>query len=212
MPRVAAADPIRDFKFIVEIQPPPSGRLHASFGGNITNLGFAVVSGVSVQNEVIPYREGGMNTHPHKMVGQSDFAPVTFSRGTFFEQDQLYRWQQFMHAWSSATGATRVGAGNLSVSSNNDYRCTIGVRVLDHPASGATYVSDPSKNGGGVNTSTLPTTRIGFVLYNCWPGAFAMSDLNAGNSGILIQQLTVHHEGFVLVNSNSEYTNALQYN
>ena len=211
MPRVAAADPIRDFKFIVEINPMSDGLRSATQG--IGSLGFAVVSGVSVQNEVIPYREGGMNTHPHKMVGQSDFAPVTFSRGTFVNQDAMWRWQQFMHAWSAAVpSANRPGAGNLSTSGNNDYRCTIGVRVLDHPASGGTYIADPSQEPPANYTSTLPTTRLGFVLYNCWPGAFAMSDLNAGNSGILIQQLTIHHEGFTLINNNTEYRNALAYN
>jgi phage tail-like protein len=209
MPRVAAADPIRDFKFIVEIKPQGGSALAGALTG-IGNLGFAVVSGVSVQNEVIPYREGGMNTHPHKLVGQSDFAPVTFSRGTFVKQGQLYAWQQFMHAWSSAASSSRPGGtGGLSSSGRNDYRCTIGVKVLDHPASASTYIADPSK---AANSTSLPETRIGFVLYNCWPGAFAMSDLNAGNSGILIQQLTVHHEGFVLVNDNSEYATALSYN
>lgn len=209
MPRVAAADPIRDFKFIVEIKPSTTSSLSTVLDG-IGNLGFAVVSGVSVQNEVIPYREGGMNTHPHKLVGLSDFAPVTFSRGAFFDQTQVYKWQQFMHSWSSATGTLRPGANGLSTSGNNDYRCTIGVKVLDHPSSGSTYVSSPL--AGVTSNVSLPTTRLGFVLYNCWPGAFAMSDLNAGNSGILVQQLTVHHEGFVLINSDTEYTTALQYN
>lgn len=211
MPRVAAADPIRDFKFIVEITPPEGSGLSSTLS-KINTLGFAVVSGVSVQNEVIPYREGGMNTHPHKMVGQSDFAPVTFSRGTFVDQDQMWRWQQFLHAWSAATPSDdRPGAGNLSTSGNNDYRCTIGVRVLDHPASGGTYIADPSKEPPADYQKYLPTTRTGFVLYNCWPGAFAMSDLNAGNSGILIQQLTVHHEGFTMIRNNAEYRAAMRY-
>ena len=209
MPRVSAADPIRDFKFIVEIEPAGSSLRTAAKG--IGTLGFAVVSGVSVQNEVIPYREGGMNTHPHKMVGQSDFAPVTFSRGTFVDQDAMWRWQQFLHAWSAAIPITN-NSGNLSTAGNNDYRCTIGVRVLDHPASGGTYITDPTQENTEAISNAGPTTRLGFVLYNCWPGAFAMSDLNAGNSGILIQQLTVHHEGFTLVKSNDEYAKAIAYN
>lgn len=197
MARASKSDPIRDFKFLVEILP--EGNLKTVTSG-IENLGFAVVSGLSVQNEVIPYREGGMNTHPHKLVGQSDFAPVTFSRGTFFNQTSLYRWQQFMHSWT--------GTG-LSASGNNDYRCTIGVRVLDHPVSKVEYVTDPSTNGNNLTVSSDLEMRLGFVIYNAWPGAFALSDLNAGNSGILVQQLTVHHEGFVIVNSTSEYNTAV---
>ena len=200
--RSAATDPIRDFKFSVEISA--NGRLQSLTNG-IFNMGFAVVSGVSVTNEVIQYREGGMNTHPHKMVGQSDYGPVTFSRGVFYNSDQLYKWQQFMHTWNS--GQANV---NLSDTGNNDYRCKIGVRVLDHPATGAAYVSDPGTQGSGSNALKLPDMRIGFVLYNCWPGAFAMTDLNASSSaGILVQQMTIHHEGFVLVNNEEQYRSAM---
>jgi phage tail-like protein len=76
-------DPLRNFKFRVQIIPKKSsGNLSTALAG-IGDLGFAQVSGISVTNEVISYREGGMNTHPHKMVGQSDFAPVSLARGAF---------------------------------------------------------------------------------------------------------------------------------
>jgi hypothetical protein len=35
-------------------------------------------------------------------------------------------------------------------------------------------------------------------LFNCWTGAYGLSDLNAGDNGIMIQQLNIHHEGFVV--------------
>lgn len=205
MARVAANDPIRDFKFTVEIQPGPT--LKSAMGVNSINLGFAVVSGISVTNDVVSYREGGMNTHPHKLVGQSDYGPVTFSRGVFAGQDQLYKWQKFIHTWNA--GAL-VGSGtsltNPGQPSANDYRCTIGIKVLDHPASGNAYVVDPASTQ---NPDGLPQLRLGYVLYNCWPGAFAMTDLNASSSGILVQQMTIHHEGFVMVSSEAEYETAL---
>lgn len=204
--RSAASDPIRDFKFSVEIHT--SGRLKA-LAPDIFNMGFAAISGLTVTNQVIEYREGGMNTHPHKLVGQSDYGPVTFGRGVFYQQDQLYKWQQFMHAWNS--GLTNGALSNSNTTGNtglNDYRCTIGVKVLDHPASGAAYISDPGTVGS--NQLALPAMRIGFVLYNCWPGSFQMTDLNAASTaGILVQQMTVHHEGFVLVNNEEEYSNAI---
>lgn len=202
MARSAASDPIRDFKFVVEIAPTGTLRnaMGVTGGGNL-NIGFAVVSGISVTNQVVSYREGGMNTHAHKLVGQSDYAPVTFSRGVFYNQDQLYRWQQFIHAWNS--GATVAGG---SLSGANDYRCTIGVKVLDHPASGSAYITDPVTQDQQI---ALPAMRLGYVLYNCWPGAFAMTDLNASSEGILVQQLLIHHEGFRLVNTPAEYAAAI---
>jgi phage tail-like protein len=197
MARSAASDPIRDFKFQVEIFPTGSLRDLMGVSGSL-NLGFAAISGLTVTNEVVSYREGGMNTHPHKLVGQSDYGAVTFSRGVFYNQNQLYKWQQFMHTWSAGS---LNGTGSLS--NANDYRCTIGVKVLDHPASGSSYVTDPVTPQSNLN---LPSMRLGYVLYNCWPGAFAMTDLNAASSGILVQQITVHHEGFQLVNTDDEYS------
>jgi phage tail-like protein len=81
---VIRTDPLRNFKFRVQIVPQTdSGLNKPHMAGGIGNLGFAQMSGIAVTNEVIPYREGGMNTHPHKMVGQSDFAPVSLARGVF---------------------------------------------------------------------------------------------------------------------------------
>jgi phage tail-like protein len=208
MPRSSSHDPIRDFKFDVTISPPASLKQAMGITGDL-NLGFAVVSGLTVTNDVVSYREGGMNTHPHKLLGQSDYGAITFSRGVFLgpNQDALYKWQQYLHTWS--TGALNALSGT-SNSGSNDYRCNVYVRVLDHPASGATYVVDPVE--ATQQTVNLPSMRLGFALYNCWPGAFAMTDLNASSSGILVQQMTLHHEGFVIVNNESDFDKLSQLN
>ena len=185
-PTLTRTDPLRDFKFRVQIFT--GGRLNDATQG-IDNLGFAVMSGLSVQNEVISYREGGMNTNPHKMLGQSDFAPVTFSRGVYAgsSQDQLWQWQKFMHNWiqGDASGST----------AKDDYRADIKVTIYDHPATSMTYEDDPSSS-----TSTIlsGSPRLTYNLFNCWPGGFSLGDLNAGSSSLLIQQLTIHHEGFTI--------------
>jgi phage tail-like protein len=195
MARSAKSDPIRNFKFQVTINP--GGGALGTAAKNLAQLGFAAMSGLSVQNEMVGYREGGMNTHPHKFVGQSDFAPITFSRGVFQSQDQMFKWQQFLHSWNQATGG--------STSLDNDYRCDIVVKVFDHPVSAGSY-----NNPGEVESNALQlgSARFGFKLFNCWPGAYSLSDLNAGDSGIIVQQLTVHHEGFV-VGWSQEEVNAL---
>lgn len=190
MARSAKSDPIRNFKFQVQIIAKDAlGR----YTEGLDKLGFAAMSGLSVQNEMVGYREGGMNTHPHKFVGQSDFAPVTFSRGVFASQAQLYRWQQFMHSWNQAAVGSGIGGG--STASDYGYRCDIVVRVYDHPNSAGSYSNPESTNA---NNAKPGSTRFGFKLFNCWPGAYSLSDLNAGDSGIMVQQLTVHHEGFVV--------------
>lgn len=185
MARTAKSDPIRNFKFQVTIVPPANGKLSQVSDG-IGSLGFAVVSGLSVTNELVGYREGGMNTHPHKFIGQSDFAPVTFSRGVFSGQAQLYKWQQFIHSWNQASDG--------STSADNNYRCDVLVKVFDHPVSSGQYATP-----GGSGVPTNPgEARYGFKLFDCWPGAFSLSDLDASGSGIMVQQMTLHHEGFVV--------------
>lgn len=188
MARSAKSDPIRNFKFQVTIVP--GGAALSQYARNIDKLGFAAMSGLSVQNEMVGYREGGMNTHPHKFVGQSDFAPVTFSRGVFSGQDQMYKWQQFLHAWNQASSP--VGGSSTT---DYNYRCDILVKVFDHPNSAGSYNTPGELESNAIRPGSA---RFGFKLFNCWPGAYSLSDLNAGDSGIVVQQLTVHHEGFVV--------------
>lgn len=196
MARAANTDPLRNFKFRVTIQP--NDKL-SPVVGDIATLGFSVVSGLTVQNEMIAYREGGMNTHPHKMVGQSDYGPVTLTKGVFNGQDQLYKWQQFMHSWTQ--GGTTPATGG-STSGNNDYRCDVVVAVYDHPVSAGVY-TDPS-----ADTASTPagSAKLAYKLFNCWPASFSMGDLNAGDSSILIQQIVLNHEGFSISFDNAAET------
>jgi phage tail-like protein len=199
---VIRTDPLRNFKFRVQIVPEADSGLKTLAAG-IGNLGFAQMSGIAVTNEVIPYREGGMNTHPHKMVGQSDFAPVSLARGVFPNAvgsgDSLSNWQLFMHTWQGGVdgGAGVTGAASPHASvDNSEYRCTVNIYVYDHPVTSSSYSydTDPSAGSSGIN---LPI-KLGITLFNAWPGSFSISDLNAGDNGILIQQLQLHHEGFAM--------------
>jgi len=203
MPISQRTDPLRNFKFQIIIESAPDLNTHT---GGLGGLGFAEMSGLSVTNELIAYREGGMNTHPHKMVGQSDFPPVSFSRGVFANQAQMWKWQTFMHSWQQ--GNPSSGSTGLRVpSGSNDYRCDILVYVYDHP-----YTRNDNI-GGSYQATDLPLTetkpgkkQLGFKLFNCWPGVFAMNGLNAGDNGLLIQQMTIHHEGFQIAFTSEELT------
>jgi phage tail-like protein len=208
-------DPLRNFKFRVEIQPlTPSittgeSNLTKATKG-IGEIGFAQVSGLSVTNQEITYREGGMNTHPHRFVGQSDFTPVAFARGVFSGQDQLWKWQQFMHAWvgGGISGGTDLNKGD------DAYRCHIVVKVYDHPHTGSGAVGSGTANdanatlryaydGGAKNTTSnviVPgKIKLQYKLFNCWPGSYSLSDLSAGDTtGIMVQTMNVYHEGFYI--------------
>jgi phage tail-like protein len=199
-------DPLRNFKFRVQILPL-SAELDNAVNG-IDEIGFAQVSGLAVSNEVITYREGGMNTHPHKFVGQSDFTPVAFARGAFAEQAQLWNWQKFMHAWVGGGVSGNPSGGNKG----SNYRCNILVKVYDHPHNAAGPVGggidaeSPLRydaDGGvvaGTGKLVVPgAVKLQYKLYNCWPGSYSLSDLSAGDTtGIMVQTMNVHHEGFYI--------------
>jgi phage tail-like protein len=189
MAKATRTDPLRNFKFQVQIIA--DGALK-NYSKDLGKIGFSSMSGLSVTNDVLAYREGGMNTHTHKMVGMSDFSAVSFVRGIFAEGDQLWRWQQFIHSWEGG-----VPQGSTGINELGDYRCDIVVSVYDHPTTNIAY----SYTGtDGVNTADVKpgNVKLAMKLFNCWPGVFALGGLSAGDSGLLVQELTVHHEGFVI--------------
>lgn len=165
-----ATDPLRNFKFSVVIQPPTGSAL----GSTAVTLGFMTVSGLGMNLDVIPYREGWMNTTTQKMVGQADFNPITLTRGVTVGATQAQiEWLTQLFTVVQGTGTSAAGA---------PYRAQVYIYVLDHPYSGP---SIPSK--------------AGFHVYNAWPSSVAYSDLDAGANQLFITQLSMAHEGFVAV-------------
>lgn len=197
-------DPIRSFKFEVQFLVPtlatelsvttgvtPTAATGdgatdlKAFTGTLGSIGFAAMSGLAVTNEVIQYREGGMNTHPHKMLGQTDFAPISFQRGVFEDEDQMWKWQRFIHNWQN---------GNAGSSGGQDYRCDIVVFVYDHPHSNATYTDTVGYTG----KNFVGNKKLGIKIFNAFPASFTMSGLNASGSEIMVQELSLVHEGFIV--------------
>lgn len=157
-------DPLRNFKFLVNIH---------RYGGQASefaSMGFMSVSGLNITTEVIPYREGGMNTTTQKMPGQSDFAPITMSKGVMVGDPAMLDWTQELFTVIQGTGTGPAG---------NDFRAYMDVKVLAHP----------------VTKGPVPV-KAAFRVYNVWPTAVSYSDLDAGANAILIQQMTLAHEGF----------------
>ena len=70
-------DPLRGFRFLVEIQ-------------GITSGGFTRVKGLSREFKYESYREGGVNEYEHKLVTQVSYPVVVLERGLALED--LWRW------------------------------------------------------------------------------------------------------------------------
>jgi phage tail-like protein len=179
-------DPIRNFRFLVTFKPLPSrvagsGDWLPKGAGKVT-VGFTSVSGLSVQTDSIPYREGGYNTTVHQIPGQSSFAPLTLQRGVVLGTSQHWDWMRKLFQ-------TVQGASTTTTQQQN-FRCDVEIAVLSHPVAG-------SGGGSGLTAATYKDhVAMRFNVYNCWPTAVAYSDLNAGDNAIFVEQMSLVHEGF----------------
>ena len=170
----AERDPLRNFKFAVRFWGD-------SFTNGFADMGFVQVGGLGVQTEVIPYREGGDNTTTRKLPGQSDFGPLSLIRGVFMhDQSPSYEWMKriFSTIW---------GAGNTGF--NGEFRCNASIFVLKHPVTRWT----PGEEGDPLAEKSA---GLRFDVYNCWPGTVQYNDLNAGDNSIMVETITLHHEGW----------------
>ncbi|WP_437536862.1 phage tail protein [Sorangium sp. So ce726] len=73
-------DPYFGFNFLVEIQGLIAG-------------GFTSVSGLRISTEVVPVREGGLNTHEYKLPGGTSYSDLVLRRGVS-DLDLLWGWYQ----------------------------------------------------------------------------------------------------------------------
>ena len=74
---MARPDPLRGFRFLVEIEGIASG-------------GFTRVKGLSRELKIESYREGGVNEYEHKLVTQVTYPVVVLERGLAL--DDLWKW------------------------------------------------------------------------------------------------------------------------
>lgn len=169
-----ATDPIRNFRFLVTFNALTSSGAPAV---TTATLGFTSVSGLAVTTDSIPYREGGYNTTVHQIPGQTSFQPVTLQNGVIIGKPEKWYWMRQLFA-------TVQGGANRELST--DFRCDVTIKVLAHPI--------PKLSSS--ETAGTSDVAMQFKVYNAWPTAIAYSDLNAGDNSLLVEQMTLVHEGF----------------
>jgi len=173
-------DPLRNFRFLVTFQPQ-GGFANNGLGLTEATIGFTSVSGLSVATDSIPYREGGYNTTVHQIPGQTTFTPLTLQRGVLLSTRQNWDWMRNLFATVTAAGTTR--------GVDQNFRCDLEIAVLSHPIPGS-----PNQNDNV--TTSQDHVAMRFKVYNAWPTSVAYSDLNAGDNALLVEQMTLVHEGF----------------
>lgn len=167
-----ASDPIRNFKFQVDFSHN-NGQVYKDLG----TMGFTSVDGLNMSTEMIPYREGGYNTNPHKMPGLTDFSPVTLNSGVFYSKPGM---------WNLAKQMFSVQWGGGSLGLGEEYRFDMMIRVFDHP------VTKGPGSGSGVD---VQNAVLAFTIRNAWVANISFSGMDALSNSIMVSQMTVHHEG-----------------
>jgi phage tail-like protein len=177
-----ATDPVRNFKFLVTFSPTDTGTKDWPTG--FGTLGFVSLSGLSVSTEPIAYREGGYNTNVHQIPGQSSFTPISLSKGVMLGQSQHADWMKrlFSVLTPSATGG--VGAS---------FRCDVEIAVLSHPNPKGFAGSDAATT---VSSPGAQHVSMRFKVYNAWIASLSYSNLDAGSNTLMVEELTLVHEGW----------------
>lgn len=181
----ATTDPLRVFRFRASFKPVSGGSV---FNEAITSFsgGFTAINGLNVQVQPITYREGGYNTTLHQIPGMTSFSPVTMTRGMLYGNDSAITWMRGLFAVTSGQG---LSVGSASA---NGYRCNVTIELMDHPNA----------------ASPTNSPRVGFYLHNAWLQSLNYSDLNAGNNELMVESLTLVHEGLSIAMLNADGTAA----
>lgn len=174
-------DPVRNFKFVVKFNPQKDDQ---RWGAGFGTMGFVSVSGLSVSTETIGYREGGYNTNLQQIPGQSSFTPITLSKGVMLGNDQHARWMRRLFTVMTPLATSGVGA---------DFRCDVDIAVLSHP-NPAAYAG--SESTGPANDVYGQHASMRFRINNAWISSLSYGNLEAGSSTLLVEDMTLVHEGF----------------
>lgn len=197
-----ATDPLRSFRFYAEFTPkgtPFDNRIKNSSKTSPATTGvsdgwiggFSQISGLSINTQSIPYREGGYNTTVHQIPGMTTFAPITFQRGVLYGNDQAITWMRGLFAAASGEGI----AMRPSLADGRSFRCDINIYVMDHPNTKGT--------AAGSDDANIP--RMGFKVHNAWISTLNYTDLNAADGAILYESMSLVHEGLSVFYTDEKF-------
>lgn len=176
---VSTYDPLRAFKFVVEIT------------GLVAGLGFQKVSGLKYGSDVVEYREGNVPIHKRKLPGLTTYEPITLTKGAgpSSAAGGLINWKHQVAGYGKGQEYHDgvVTGDPISDSGTTGFRRRVDINVLDKGIN--------ARNGGG--------TARHYIVHRAWPSELSISDLNAEASEVLIETLVLQHEG--LENENIGY-------
>lgn len=134
-----------------------------------SNFGFNKVSGLKADVDVVEYREGGDNLSVRKMAGLVKYDPVTLEKGV---TDNSEMWEAFklMFNLDDISG----NATEASSADSDGYRGTL--------------VIDLKNRKSNIVRS--------YELRRAWISTYEVGDLDAQGNTVVVEKITIQHEGF----------------
>jgi hypothetical protein len=117
-------------------------------------------------------------------------------RGVMLGSDQNWQWMKHLYSVDGSSGMGGPGT---------NFRVRVVIDVLSHPNPGSR-----ATDGGGAAGSGFGSLAEGlavqddhvamkFGLANAWISSLAYSDLSAGDNAVVVEQMTLVHEGMGLI-------------
>lgn len=183
--RPPVSDPIGNYRFLVYFYPHQVAKTQNPEWKPMGMMGFTSVSGFSYNVNVVSIREGGYNTTLHQVPTQVDFSALQLDRGVLLGTQQNWDWMKML---------LRVVQGRAS-RAQALFRSDIQVSVLQSPVRYGQGRTGYNRQSGYEEPAYDDNVSLRFRLYNAWPSSVVYSDLNAGDNALMVERMTIVHEG-----------------
>jgi phage tail-like protein len=138
--------------------PLPKFHFRVEWGG--AKIGFSEVSGLSVETDVVEYRDGSSpEFHKIKMPGMQKFGNITMKRGIFQGDNDFYNW------WNTVALNT-IERRDVTISLLNENHEPVVVWKIKNAWPSKVQSTDLKSDDNGVAIETIELAHEGLVIQN----------------------------------------------
>jgi phage tail-like protein len=138
--------------------PLPKFHFRVEWGG--AKIGFSEVSGLSVETDVVEYRDGSSpEFHKIKMPGMQKFGNITMKRGIFEGDNDYFNW------WNTVALNT-IERRDVTISLLNENHEPVVVWKIKNAWPSKVQSTDLKSDDNGVAIETIELAHEGLVMQN----------------------------------------------
>lgn len=138
--------------------PLPKFHFRVEWGG--AKIGFSEVSGLSVETDVVEYRDGSSpEFHKIKMPGMQKFGNITMKRGIFQGDNDYFKW------WNTVALNT-IERRDVTISLLNENHEPVVVWKVKNAWPSKVQSTDLKSDDNGVAIETIELAHEGLVMQN----------------------------------------------